>query len=223
MSESTTCTIETIDDLDSYLKGRVSQKRYIHSRGVAETASKLLVQYPLEDYPRMWKGFDAAFFCGLSHDIAREMDDASILGYCHENSLELSKQEIDSPVLAHGLVSADIVSKLCPDYPRSWKTAIEVHTTGCAEMDSLALAIFCADFIEPSRRFMTSERRDYYLSSPNLGACAYRILCDMIDHWKESGFVDIAIGSLEMKAYLEAKGCSVGRFPWKDRGGRSCS
>jgi len=230
MSENTIYTadaIADIEDLDRFLKGKVSEKRYVHSQGVAETTARLLEQYPSDDYPKTWKGFDAAYFCGLSHDIAREMDDASILAYCHENSIGLSQQEIDAPVLAHGKVSADIVSKLCPDYPSSWKNAIEVHTTGCAGMDSLALALFVADFIEPSRRFMTDERRSYYLASPNLGSCAYRVLCDMIDHWRESGFLSIANGSLEMKADLEAKGCDEGRFPWMDRnvagGGRSCS
>lgn len=229
MSENTTYTadvIANIEDLDGFLKGKVSEKRYIHSQGVAATTARLLELYPSNDYPKTWKGFDAAYFCGLSHDIAREMDDASILAYCHENSVELTQQEIDAPVLAHGKVSADIASRLCPGYPTSWRKAVEVHTTGCAEMDSLALALFVADFIEPSRRFMTDERRSYYLASPNIGACAYRVLCDMIDHWKESGFLRIAKGSLEMKAYLEAKGCDEGRFPWLDRksrkGGSSC-
>ena len=220
MSENTTYTsdvIANIEDLDGFLKGKVSEKRYIHSQGVAATTARLLELYPSNDYPKTWKGFDAAYFCGLSHDIAREMDDASILAYCHENSVELTQQEIDAPVLAHGKVSADIVSKLCPGYPSSWKRAIEVHTTGCAGMDSLALALFVADFIEPSRRFMTDERRSYYLASPNLEACAYRVLCDMMDHWKESGFLCIAKGSVEMKADLEAKGCDEGRFPWLDR------
>ncbi len=227
MSEITTCTVDarisTIGDLDRFLKSKVSAKRYVHSQGVAATMVRLLEMYPSNDYQKTWNGMDAAFFCGLSHDIARELDDDSILAYCHENSVELTHQEIDAPVLAHGKVSADIVSKLCPGYPSSWKRAIEVHTTGCAGMDSLALALFVADFIEPSRRFMTDERRSYYLASPNLGSCAYRVLCDMMDHWKESGFLCIAEDSLKMKAYLEAKGFGEGRFPWNDRGGSGCS
>lgn len=228
MSENTTYTtdrIARIGGLDRFLKSRVSEKRYVHSQGVAATTARLLELYPSGDYPKTWKGIDAASFCGLSHDVAREMDDASILAYCHENSIGLTQQEIVSPVLVHGKVSADIVSRLFPGYPDSWKKAIEVHTTGCAGMDSLALALFVADFIEPSRRFMTDERRSYYLASPNLGSCAYRVLCDMMDHWKESGFLRIANGSLEMKADLEAKGCDEGRFPWMGRnaagGGRS--
>lgn len=210
-------TIRTIDDLKACLQGRVSDRRFVHSVGVAQCTSQLLGMYPSNDYPKAWNGFDAALFCGLSHDMAREMDDVSILGCCRENSIVLSSEEIEAPVLAHGKVSAHMVAALCGDYPSSWREAIEVHTTGCPGMDGLALALFCADFIEPSRRFMTDERRAYYLSSPSLGACAYRILCDMIDHWVVSGIQCISKQSLGMKAYLESKGMDEGRIPWLGR------
>lgn len=210
-------TIETIDGLKSHLSSLVSERRFVHSVGVAQTTAQLLAKYPSNDYPKTWCNFDAARFCGLAHDMAREMDDASILSYCKENGVTLTQEEVKAPVLAHGKVSAHIAMKLCGNYPSSWMRAIEVHTTGCSDMDSLALALFCADFIEPSRRFMTDERRSYYLSSPTLQACSYRILCDMIDHWVACGFASVSSGSLAMKAHLESLGADEGRFPWLDR------
>jgi len=211
MSQNIICTTE---ELQSYLKNTVSSHRYIHSLGVAATCKELLERYPNKDYPATWKSFEAASFCSLSHDLAREMNDSLILEYCKENSIKLSQEDINAPVLAHGKVSAHIAKRLCGGYPNEWYLAIEEHTVGCANMDSLALALFCADFIEPSRPFMNEERKAYYLSSSCLGACAYRILCDMIDHRISKGFFDIAQDSLAMKKDLEEKHCNTGRIAW---------
>ena len=206
----------TIYELKDYLKNTVSERRYIHSLGVAKTAKELLEKYDCTAAIETWEGFSAPIFCGIAHDLARELSDALILQYCEKKRLTLTKEEIVSPVLAHGLVSAHIAKELCGDYPSSWERAIIVHTTGATNMDDLALALFNADFIEPSRRFMTEERRAYYLSAPSLSACAYRILCDMLDHWKSSGNFEPSASAQAMKSELEAKGCDVGRYPWNE-------
>ncbi len=206
----------TIEELKEYLKNTVSERRYIHSLGVADTTNSLLEKYNCKITEPTWNGFSAPIFCGIAHDLAREFSDASIVQYCEKNGLKLSKEEIVSPVLAHGLVSSHLAKELCGQYPSSWEKAIISHTTGSANMDDLALALFSADFIEPSRRFMTSQRRNYYLSAPSLDSCAYRILCDMIDHWKKSGNFEPSESAQAMKAELEAKGCNIGRFPWTE-------
>ncbi len=213
MSKPMICTVE---ELEEYLKNTVSERRYIHSVGVAQTTKMLLEKYGCKANPKQWNGFCAPIFCGLAHDLARELSDDSIVQYCKENGLSLAKEEIATPVLAHGLVSADMAKKLCGDYPSSWERAIRVHTVGSTNMDDLALALFSADFIEPSRRFMTDERRSYYLSASDLASCAYRILCDMLDHWKKSGNFEISEDAKQMKAELEERGCAEGRFPWAE-------
>ncbi len=205
----------TIEELKDYLKKTVSERRYIHSLGVAETTNILLEKYNCSLLEPSWNGFSAPFFCGIAHDLARELSDSSIMQYCEKNGLKLTQEELVSPVLAHGLVSSHMAKELCGQYPSSWERAIIVHTTGSANMDDLALALFSADFIEPSRRFMTSQRRSYYLSAPSLSSCAYRILCDMIDHWKSCGNFEPSESAKAMKVELEAKGCALGRFPWE--------
>ncbi|MBR2282034.1 MAG: hypothetical protein IJ863_05370 [Spirochaetales bacterium] len=205
MSNQRICTIEQLAD---YLKGHVSERRYLHSMGVAQTTGKVLDHFGCTDYERTWNGFGAPEFCGLAHDIAREMTDAQLLEYCKENGVTLSEEDIKAPVLAHGTVSAEIAAGLVGDYPKSWYRALCDHTTGNSGMDSLALALFIADYIEPTRRFMTDQRRGFYLGSSSIQQCAYRVLCDMIDHWRSTGFHDASSGSLAMKEDLEKKwGC----------------
>lgn len=213
MSKAIICTVE---ELKEHLKNTVSERRYIHSLGVAQTTERLLKNYRQEGNPSRWGNFSASEFCGLAHDLAREFSDASILEYCEKNNLTLTKDELTSPVLAHGLVASDQVKKLCGNYPASWEKAIVVHTTGASNMDALALAVFIADFIEPSRRFMTEQRRAYYLSAPTIESCAYWILCDMIRHWTEDGTLkfELSEATKAMKRELEAKGCEQGYIPW---------
>ncbi|MBR4426632.1 MAG: hypothetical protein IKS77_02940, partial [Spirochaetales bacterium] len=75
-----------------------------------------------------------------------------------------------------------------------------------AGMDDLALALFVADYIEPTRKFMTDQKRSFYLSSADLSQCAYRVLCDMIEHWRQTGFHQASKGSILMKESLERRG-----------------
>ena len=82
--------ISTSEQLASYLKNTVSEKRYVHSLGVAQTAREVLDLFSCTDYTASWHGFDAPRFCGLVHDIAREMTDAQLLNYCRKNNVFLS-------------------------------------------------------------------------------------------------------------------------------------
>ena len=197
--------ISTIEELKACLKGTVSEKRYTHSLGVASATEMLLDLYRCSDFVKCWNGFSAGEFCGLVHDFAREKSDAQILEYCRANSIELTREQIENPVLAHGCVSAHMAKMLVGDYPDSWYRAICVHTTGDSNMDDLGLALFAADFIEPNRAFLTDEKRHYYTSSESLIECEYRILCDLIAHWKKKGYHDASEGSLNLLKELEQR------------------
>lgn len=193
--------ISTVDELKDYLKSHLSEKRFRHSLNVAQTTDMILRRYGFiqEEY----LGFKAAEFCGLAHDIAREFSDSEIVGYCLENNIKLDSDEKQFPVLAHGKVSASVACSLFGDYPENWKKAICEHTTGDCNMDAVSLALFCADYIEPSRVFLSDEKRNEYLSCTSLKECAYRILCDMMKHWKEKGNHISCSKSLAMKTWLE--------------------
>lgn len=202
MSLQTICTIEQLKNI---LKETVSQKRYLHSLGVAQTTEMLLEHYKCTNYEKTWNGFSAGSFCGVIHDLARELPAAELISYCRKNAIDITQSEIESPVLIHGKVSAHMAKALCPGYPESWRRAVDVHTTGDSEMDDLALALFAADFIEPTRVFLTDEKRSEYISKPSLDACVYAILCDMIAHWKEKGYHEASEGSLALKKDLEIR------------------
>ena len=203
MLEKTVFT--TVEQLQEELEKRVSKKRYLHSVGVAQTTEMLLEHYHCSNYEKTWNGFSAGYFCGISHDFAREMTDDQLVAYCRENGIPLTEEELASPVITHGKVSAHLVRGLVGDYPESWVRAIDLHTVGDVDMDDLALALFAADFIEPTRVFLTNEKRAEYIAHDSLEGCVYHILCDMMEHWKNKGQFSAAQGSVRLRKQLEEK------------------
>lgn len=202
MSEQTICTIE---QLKNHLKQTVSEKRFIHSEGVAQTTEKLLEYFNCKNYVKLWNGFSAGTFCGFAHDLSREYTDEQWLDYCKERNYRLEQYMIDSPVMVHGFVSAETAKHLVGDYPESWYRAIENHTIGNKDMDDLALALFIADYIEPSRTYITDKQREAYLANPSIYACAYNVLCDMMSYWKNVKHYKDHNVTLAMKEDLEKK------------------
>lgn len=197
--------ISTVEEFKTYLRENLSENRYRHTIGVAETTQMVLSHYGCEHYVKTWNGYTAGEFCGLAHDIAREKGNAALLAYCDSKGFSLTVAERMSPVLVHGLVSADMARTLCGEYPQSWYRAISVHTTGAAGMDELSLSLFIADFIEPGRKFLSDDERSRYLSESSLVHCAYAILCDMMDHWKKKGYFDATENSVALKEELEKR------------------
>lgn len=201
MQEKNICTI---DQLKAYLKSTLSEKRYRHVMGVAETTEKVLKHYSCQNYVPSWNGISAGTFVGLAHDISREMPPEQWIQVCKDSKIDCSDEEIQTPVLLHGYVSAVIIKNMFPGVPDSWLRAISIHTLGDKDMDDLAMALFIADFIEPNRGYLTDDQRKVYLDCKSIQLCAYTILCDNIKHQMDKGSF-IPKKSLYMKEYLENK------------------
>ena len=80
-------SIFTCEELASVLKKTVSEKRYLHSLGVARTTAEVLGHFGCSDYVRSWNGFEAPLFCGTVHDIAREKTDTELLDFCRRRGI----------------------------------------------------------------------------------------------------------------------------------------
>lgn len=195
----------TPEELKALLKTKVSEKRYIHSLGVAQTAELLLKHYNCTNYEKEWNGISAGTFCGLAHDFTREYTDQQWYDYFKEKKLEVDEDQKSFPVLMHGVASAEYLKEIVGDYPQSWYKAIAIHTVGDTDMDDLALALFIADFIEPSRTFLTDEKRNQYLAKKTIYECAYAVLCDMMEHWKTKSSFQSAKATYRMKEDLEKR------------------
>lgn len=126
------------------MKDRMPERRFIHTRGVAETAIQLAVKYG-ED-------IEKAEIAGILHDsvkyaekswlkeiIISEAMDPMLLNFHHE--------------LWHAPVGSYVARQEFNIEDEDILNAIQYHTTGRAGMSNLEKIVYIADMIEPSRNY----------------------------------------------------------------------
>ncbi len=137
------------DDYLTAIKPRMPEKRFIHTIGVMETASKLAEKYG-ED-------IKSAETAAILHDIAKYANETWMIEIVKEHGLD--QRLIDwGPELLHGPVGAWIAEKEFNITNSDILNSIRYHTTGRAGMSKLEKIIFISDMIEPNRNFDGVEK-----------------------------------------------------------------
>lgn len=135
---------------DSFVRGRLSGKRYAHTLRVADAAEKLARVH----------GLDAVRtrLAALLHDAARELKPGEYLALAEEWELPLGESEREDPKLLHGPVAAELARRELGVEDEEVLEAVRAHTVGSPGMGSLALAVYVADKIEPARDYPSVGR-----------------------------------------------------------------
>ena len=129
--------------LEEFVRRRVSEEVYRHCVATAEMAVDLASYHGLDSQ----KARDA----GLLHDIARSLDEATLIKEAERFGIEPSEMETYSPVLLHAKVAAKIAQEEIGITDSETLEAISLHTTGASGMCALARVLFVADYAEPTR------------------------------------------------------------------------
>ncbi len=141
--------MQTIDEIINYLKDNLTEKRFAHTMGVAETAQSLA---------KMW-GADSslAYLAGLVHDCAKEVPHSTAIAKLTENGYALDGTEEQFTMLIHAPCGAVLAKEIFGIENTDVLNAVRYHTVGRPEMTLLEKIIFVADFIEPNRSFKEAE------------------------------------------------------------------
>ena len=140
----------TLRSAGAFVRARLSEKRYSHTIGVVETAEVLASLHGLDG--------NRIRLSALLHDAAREVEKDELLRLAGEWNLPVGEPELESPMLLHGPVAAEIAKRELGIEDEEVLEALRVHTTGAPEMGPVALAVFVADAIEPGRDYPSVER-----------------------------------------------------------------
>ncbi len=127
------------------LKAKLTEKRYIHSLNVADSAKKLAGLYGGDE--------DVAYTAGLIHDCCKDTPAGLQLSYMLENGVELNEYELGVAKLYHSICGSVYIKKEFGIDNQDIINAVRYHTTGRKNMSLLEKIIFIADFI--------SDERDY--------------------------------------------------------------
>ena len=127
------------------LRGRLTERRFIHSLNVADSARELAEIYGCDP--------DKAYTAGLIHDCCKDEPAGLQLSYMLGNGAELTECEINTAKLYHSICGSVYIQKEFGIDDVEIINAVRYHTTGRANMSVLEKVIFIADFISAERDY----------------------------------------------------------------------
>ncbi len=134
-----------LTDIRKRLERILSEKRFVHSVNVMNTAVQLAEKY--DEDP------EKAALAGLLHDCAREIKGEEVFKICREYNIYVDGVSKIQPELLHGSIGAELAREQYGVCDESVLNAIRFHTTGRGNMSMLEKIVFIADYIEPGRNF----------------------------------------------------------------------
>ncbi len=139
-----------------------------HSRAVADLAVALADRY------RLAVDCDELSQACLYHDLAREWASEALVRFTIDEQVDVSREELDHPVLLHAPVAAAILARAGMSHAQV--LAVRHHTLGSSEMGAMGQALFCADYLEPNRTHLTDEDRARLLAEESIEALCIRVI-----------------------------------------------
>jgi predicted HD superfamily hydrolase involved in NAD metabolism len=133
------------------VEASLSRPRLNHSREVARLASELCDRFHADE--------EKGYIAGMAHDLARELDVAEILLLAEGDGLPMSDWDRAHPLLLHGRAAAAILMKHTGYDDGETLQAMRDHVTGQSGMGVISRIVFAADFLEPTRDFVSPEFR----------------------------------------------------------------
>ena len=134
-----------IEKITDYLKENQKKERTAHSRNVAVFASELAEKFGVDK--------DKAYLAGFSHDLARDLPEASVRSLAGRDGLPPGDLENKYPVLLHGRAGAVILSEKFGVTDPDILNAVRWHTSARPGLSDLEKVIYIADFLEPGRYY----------------------------------------------------------------------
>jgi len=135
----------------AYLQENLSPSRYTHTRSVARCATELCLRFGLDE--------SQGNLAGLGHDLAREWRPEHIRETALEDGEGMCAAEEKEPLLMHGRAAAVVLQRDFGLYDDDVLAAIRTHTLGAPGMSGLQKVLFCADYLEPHRRYVDATLR----------------------------------------------------------------
>ncbi|MDX2177748.1 MAG: bis(5'-nucleosyl)-tetraphosphatase (symmetrical) YqeK [Candidatus Sumerlaeia bacterium] len=142
------------------MRSRVEPRRFVHIMGVELMALAL--------GERAGLARDRVCAAALLHDFCKDVDEEDLIEALREARVfRPSAEDWKYPSMWHALAAAECAPGRFGVEDREVLEAVAWHTTGNAPVGKVALALYVADYIEPTRSFPgVEELRRELLSMP---------------------------------------------------------
>lgn len=141
---------KSYEEMRTILEQQLTEDRYRHSLGVADTAASLARRFGMNE--------ERARVAGLLHDCGRTYEVTELPLEARRRGIPIGKIESAMPLLLHAYVGAYLIYEVYGVNDAAIAQAIWRHTVGGANMTALDKIIYFADMIEPSRTYSEVER-----------------------------------------------------------------
>ena len=125
------------------LRSTISEHRFMHTLGVADTAERLAARFGVSPAK--------ARLAGLLHDCAKSMPTDEMRRLIRENVPDADADELNSEALLHAPAGSVVAARDYGIRDPEILSAIRKHTLGDSRMTPLEALIYVSDFIEPNR------------------------------------------------------------------------
>lgn len=125
------------------LEQRLSEYRYAHSLGVAQTARNLAKVYGVDR--------ESASLAGLLHDWDKDLSEQQLIEDARAYGIDIPDDRASLNGLLHALTGAENLRRRFPELDEDILQAIARHTTAAIGMSDLDKVVYCADLLEPLR------------------------------------------------------------------------
>lgn len=166
-------------DLCKELEKELKYSRFIHTLGVAFTATSLAECYGADMHK--------AEIAGLLHDCAKYIGPEKMEALCRKEGIPVTPQEQGNGALLHSKAGSVLARTRYGVTDEEILSAIRCHTTGKPGMTLLDKIIFIADYIEPGRTEAPNLPQIRALAFQDIDAALLKILRDTLDFLHESG------------------------------------
>ncbi len=154
--------MKNIDYIKNWLKENLSEKRYNHSLGCADTAEKLAEIFKLDT--------KKAYLAGLVHDCAKNFENEDLIKTIRDDiKTGFLESELKNPKTFHAIVGAYFIQKEFEITDKEIISAIRNHTIGAVDMTLFDKIIFLADKIEPNSRDEKYTKKLWKMIETNKG------------------------------------------------------
>ncbi len=140
------------EELYEEVKGKLSEKRFTHCKGVVKRALEYAKIYNIDN--------ETVKLVAIAHDIAKEFSDEENKKYIQDFNIELD----DIEKVNRNLLHAKIGSYICQNkygFTDDMVNAVKYHTTGRENMSMLEKIIYLADATEENRKYCST----YYVDT----------------------------------------------------------
>lgn len=145
ISENKLFASENYEKIKEILKGRLTESRYIHSLGVADSARELAKRFGADE--------EKAYLSGLLHDITKNETNERQLQLFESDGIILSQVEKNNPKLWHAMTAPLFIKHELGITDGEILSAVRYHTTGKANMTLLEKIVYIADYISAERDY----------------------------------------------------------------------